>query len=206
MWRQEESDHVHCWWCQPTLLVDYWQSIGRILVNTWLIHNRYIGQQSVECRLSVGQLSIKCRFRISWYISRYVDQLNLGWVTADITWSTLDLCSTNTQPTLNPLTSVYRLSVDQVLVDVSIEGHLIYWSIVTVDNTYSKHDLQNPDNLIIPKGKGEGVEKRGGKQESGKIQWEVKAWEKIKTFCNIEETFETENAQRCRKHQGRDRN
>lgn len=142
----------------------YRSTIGRVLAECWSILGWYTTDISANSQLSVGQLSIKCRFRISWYISRYVDQLNLGWVTADITWSTLDLYSTNTQPTLNPLTSVYRLSVDQVLVDVSIEGHLIYWSIVTVDTTYSEHDLQNPDNLIIPKGKGGGEKERPREQ------------------------------------------
>lgn len=74
----------------------------------------------------------------------------------------LDQYSTNTQPTYVCVSA--ELSVDQVLVDVSIEGHLIYWSIVTVDTTYSEHDLQNPDNLIIPKGKGGGEKERPREQ------------------------------------------
>jgi len=81
-----------------------------------------------------------------------------------------------------------------------------------VDTTYSKHDLRNPYNFIHPKGKGErretletGLESTGGgKQESGKIQWEVKAWKKIKTFCNIASTFKPENAGKCKKRQGKD--
>jgi len=129
------------------MLAKYWPCIGQVSTDTWPIFWLTVSWMSIEYWSSVSWVKVMCRSK-QW-ADRYVCQSSVGWVMVNVstdTWLTFHRYLNYTQPTLDWLSAnisaVYWLSVDRYLVMYlwSVGLYKDYWSILSADSTYTKHD------------------------------------------------------------------